>query len=667
MVLKSDLTVADLSQQLTSTRLSTEPHVYTRLEVGEIRIIELIADEKDKPLSCHLRHEKFDSMTSYVALSYTWGTEPADRTIRIDGKSLRITPNLEAALLEFRQEPRRSPLNNNFEDNQEPGSSSQQAAPLRIWIDAICINQADSEERNAQIKLMADIYRSASELFIWLGVESDDSSLAISLMISYAQEKVEGDNTLSKWKSKPCRDVLRKWYAACACLFEREWFYRAWIVQEYVLGGAPDTIFYCGGSQISGSELEICCKHFSQRVRTFYEWMWVPKEPNEVIESDLSFDSCKALVAGVTRWGQLGVNKDFVYGKHGKVSSLLFWLRMNRLTKATNPRDMIYCLLGLVDSSHYDQDALIIDYDASIQDIYASLVESIVLKTKKLHVLLAACNDRSTEITRTWIPDWSVPSNSWGVLGHFCGDMPSSSQYFTASGKSEANALFDKSRLTMTVTGVLCDLISLIGPVYTWEAMNSNPDTLVAFQTAYQVIWRWMCKKEIFGTEREAKESLWKAMLFCGGDNPKERTKSDLDRLGFEESFRSRYLTIGGEENKGLVMEPAEMVLLQDQEPDGRISSWFTNALLAELRQLSSSAAIILTEEGHVGKTSYIQKLKSGDLVCVMLGSDVPMALRQVDNHYEYVADIYLDGIMHGEAIQALENGQVQLQDFELH
>lgn len=75
----------------------------------------------------------------------------------------------------------------------------------------------------------------------------------------------------------------------------------------------------------------------------------------------------------------------------------------------------------------------------------------------------------------------------------------------------------------------------------------------------------------------------------------------------------------------------------------------------------------MLTDEGHVGKTSYIQKLNSGDLVCVMLGSDVPMAHRQVDNHYEYVANIYLDGIMHGEAIQALENGQVQPQDFELH
>lgn len=62
-------------------------------------------------------------------------------------------------------------------------------------------------------------------------------------------------------------------------------------------------------------------------------------------------------------------------------------------------------------------------------------------------------------------------------------------------------------------------------------------------------------------------------MLFCWGDNPKERTKSDLDRLGFEESFRSRYLIIGGEENKGLVMGPAEMVLLQDQEPDGPTSS----------------------------------------------------------------------------------------------
>ncbi|KAH6711201.1 hypothetical protein BKA61DRAFT_488615, partial [Leptodontidium sp. MPI-SDFR-AT-0119] len=54
----------------------------------------------------------------YEALSYAWGNEDANESIIIDGKSLAIRSNLAAALRQ------------------------------RIWIDAICINQADVDERN---------------------------------------------------------------------------------------------------------------------------------------------------------------------------------------------------------------------------------------------------------------------------------------------------------------------------------------------------------------------------------------------------------------------------------------------------------------------------------------------------------------------------------------
>jgi hypothetical protein len=52
-----------------------------------------------------------------------------------------------------------------------------------IWIDAICINQNDDDdERGEQVKRMADIYRWASRVVVWLGLPSNKSSLAMTTL-----------------------------------------------------------------------------------------------------------------------------------------------------------------------------------------------------------------------------------------------------------------------------------------------------------------------------------------------------------------------------------------------------------------------------------------------------------------------------------------------------
>jgi hypothetical protein len=39
---------------------------------------------------------------------------------------------------------------------------------VRLWIDAICINQADLDERKQQVQLMRDVYSGASRVVVWL-------------------------------------------------------------------------------------------------------------------------------------------------------------------------------------------------------------------------------------------------------------------------------------------------------------------------------------------------------------------------------------------------------------------------------------------------------------------------------------------------------------------
>lgn len=128
-----------------------------------IRLVVLQRGEKkdsfQEPLSCRLVEAKVDCPPSYVALSYTWGgEEPCEPlTIRTSGsstKQLLITPNCAAALRLLRRSLYRKTKNRRS---------------LSVWIDAICIDQAFDDERNAQVAMMAEIYQRAKTVVVWLG------------------------------------------------------------------------------------------------------------------------------------------------------------------------------------------------------------------------------------------------------------------------------------------------------------------------------------------------------------------------------------------------------------------------------------------------------------------------------------------------------------------
>ncbi|KAL8897295.1 MAG: hypothetical protein Q9207_007283 [Kuettlingeria erythrocarpa] len=125
----------------------------------EFRILILSAGEPSDDLYGELTKASLDgARIHYTALSYTWG-DPSDPGIIVlnDDHRLPITRNLEAALRQFRL----------------PTDS------LKLWVDAICINQADSEEKRSQVGIVRDIYVFAHLTWVWLGPSSADSDDAM--------------------------------------------------------------------------------------------------------------------------------------------------------------------------------------------------------------------------------------------------------------------------------------------------------------------------------------------------------------------------------------------------------------------------------------------------------------------------------------------------------
>jgi Heterokaryon incompatibility protein (HET) len=130
---------------------------------SSFRIVTLLPGELDTPLSCTLSLEDWRKpANSYEAVSYFWGERLHPTTIQIDGRPFRVTSNLESALQHLR--------------HRDEGQHR------RLWVDAICINQKDTQERGQQVRQMFHIYNGAKQVIIWLGNASFESNIALTFI-----------------------------------------------------------------------------------------------------------------------------------------------------------------------------------------------------------------------------------------------------------------------------------------------------------------------------------------------------------------------------------------------------------------------------------------------------------------------------------------------------
>jgi hypothetical protein len=173
---------------------------YSHLSSSSIRLLRLLPSEDGLK---HLRCELFEyplqnsdkSSHPYEALSYVWGSENKPRTITVDGKILYITENLYAALLRLQDH----------------------LCSRVIWIDAICINQANIKEKQDQIPLMVDIFAKARRVVVWLGEAEDDGDRALE------EIRLIGERAMSNLSNANAfRQSISK-------LLQRPWFQRVWV------------------------------------------------------------------------------------------------------------------------------------------------------------------------------------------------------------------------------------------------------------------------------------------------------------------------------------------------------------------------------------------------------------------------------------------------------
>ena len=222
----------------------------------EIRIIEITPQHEtaiahERLLSFSMKHQPI-AKSQYAALSYVWGDSKITRPILLNGKWFHVTENLWEALNQM----------------SEPGYQSP------LWVDAICINQGDDDEKTRQVQMMKHIYSRAKFVIGWLGPAEGRGDFVLAKLTSAGERILRhiGHTTAHSldnpetWILGEDSEISMSATDDNAALplhlmdniFERPYWQRVWIAQE--LAYAHQACLQCGKTVANWYLFKIACR-----------------------------------------------------------------------------------------------------------------------------------------------------------------------------------------------------------------------------------------------------------------------------------------------------------------------------------------------------------------------------------------------------------------------
>lgn len=308
-------------------------------------------------INCSLIHStlsacNYEVIDHYTVLSYVWGDATELRTIWIDGSPVKITANLHLALRDLRDKRRE----------------------LRLWADALCINQSDDAEKDIQVAMMGRIYEVADHTIIH--IPSTSNSLAMD-----AQKPMN----LSLSQAPPPPVVMD-------AIWQSQWPTRVWVFQELVF--SKDPWIYHG-----------------QR-----RWKW-----GDIHRANQAKDNLHNVSDIAAHSGSLVLNHMFTARQahqRGETMAILDLMLARRGLGATDPRDIIWAHTGLAEDGMHP--SLGVDYKnrtlANLYNGFAQYVFREYLGFKILFHVESRGPSRRTEGIASWSPDWRQPYQPYDIL-----------------------------------------------------------------------------------------------------------------------------------------------------------------------------------------------------------------------------------------------------------
>jgi hypothetical protein len=645
-----------------------------------IRLLRISRGENSSELVGQLDTFSLDSPNcpKFMTVSYVWGAPPIySKAITLNEHRFPVLQSLYP-LLELISDPQE------FSHHQW------------WWIDSICINQNDGEERTSQVQLMGRIYTQATKAVVWLGERSEDSDKAIDFLWFLQKKRWEFNNEteIDRTRFRELRDSKfgADWQAVDRLLL-RPWWRRVWTLQEFII--SPDLDFYYGAKKIRRSAFK----------SAMYA-IWLAGG------ADGKLISYKAFESG---WNRRRMH--MWYENIGEMP-LIAMIAYVGDSQATDERDRIYSLLGLARS----RDAAMIsrpDYTSGIIQVYTKLVESFVTTYNSLDIICFAHDFRHSSRSSnspaypSWVPDWTtevetkvVPvmaSQAQGNIGNFrpVQDKDSTIAY-AASGNREARVVFSSDLLSLTSQGVMIDHIDGLGGTTAQSCVHSTSpqNCSSASEDSYPGLndgstedpnsegWERILNpdtKNHAGNSHVLTESIARSLVLDREDrylnHPADPVRISRELRAFCREAIERPEVVHSfflqwfQRNRALEIRGRKLDDLFS-EAHASLPSTFTNfrdmsdreMFLTRLRDTTATMErrLLVTSQGHVGMAP--ERARKGDVVCVLLGCNIPVVLRkrESEDSYEFIGECYLHGFMAGEILNGLDSGEKRLESVRL-
>ncbi|KAI5920639.1 heterokaryon incompatibility protein-domain-containing protein [Camillea tinctor] len=586
---------------------------YTRLPTEtSFRLLELFPGNDHAPVSYHLRVEDWTKPPEYEAVSYAWGDANKKALSICNGFHLMISNGLRDALTEMRY---------------------RNHARL-LWVDAVCIDQANNDERGKQVSNMRSIYEGAKSVLVWLGKDVErQGERAVSAMCEIASEclhlttgrkSVDVTELKSKdelWDLLPeeilvnlqC-DTPDSW-RSLAWLFSRPWFSRLWVLQE--VNSNREVRVLCGSTKVCWDVVVLVASYIRHHPKIYLRWGFPESYYVNAYYMRRRYWLERVSLASLLNWG--------------------------RSFDTSDPLDRVYALMGMPSftQTQYSKAA---DYSRPKVELYTDITAWCIQKTESLRVLCYSQHLKDSEEFPSWVPQWDRTARYQAIEDSL------TKLRWRSSGDTKLQAKIETGTRVIRLKGMVFDVIesqrylgrnmwsgsqvSQDHPVLEyWEKQRSHP-TITTYPTG------------------ESNLDALSLVLTTGLDH--NQRKASENPASFKASFTA-YL------NQLLEITRSDAWPYKGEET-GEGGDWFKYETL--VRSKCYNRYLFSTRNGYLGLGP---DCRAGDLVCLLFGGEVPFVLRPKDGHYQLVGDAYVHGIMEGEAIHRDDEELLLGMQFEIH
>ncbi|KAK1671840.1 heterokaryon incompatibility protein [Colletotrichum godetiae] len=676
---------------------------------SSIRLLQIVQDNScAQGFLVRLETYELEDAPPFWALSYTWGPSEFDEgsdaskkaethftNLECDGGRLRVGQNLFDFLRQFKNDIAF------FAESTEHGRQSRRANQsarllypengFNLWVDAICIDQRESQERCHQVQLMGQIYESARSVIVWLGTIEPPYEVywVVRCFIPKILELARaGSNVdflhqvgpeldhpeISKLLSKDFCDQWRSSYPVYFDFFlKKRWLTRGWVVQEAAIPHPEDIVLQCGGVQFAWSDINKLSA-FILRVRwdekliqrlgeLLPDWKKRPGTVDRLwnsTQSSLSAFRREKVSNGMARWQKQrwGATTDEAM-RHAEVLQTLHRLRIYNFE---NPLDHIYGGLGVIQrilGRNYEV-GVVPNYGVSVESVYTQVTDWLIQHLSNLDILgLAGITEGRLPNLPSWVPDFSShgPEHFTSLqrlrqLARDCLFPRTFDATSTAdgSGRHEARS---QGHDHLLLEGVFIDTVS--------KSEISSFDRQNIFSN---VKWlRDMRRRQgIYELTGESLMDVAVATLIA-----------DVKLLQDSQESRREWVQrcIAYDENRnmgeGEDQSTAGLATTSIQHSDAAILADSLSGSLGKdpiskmAHFMASGRQLLETDKGYLGLGS--AAFKAGDEVWLIRGSRMPLLLRNTsinasydDNvasrnggKYVLIGEAYIHGIMYGE------------------